>query len=92
MVTTAVDLRVGEGVLIDGLLAEAEVGQLDVAFGVQQNVFRLQVAVDDALAVQVLQCQRDLSHVEASLEESQKSCGQFLESKFKSKIPPVEFL
>ena len=69
---TGGDLRVGEGVFVDRLLAEAEVSQLDVAFGVQQNIFRLQVTVDDALAVQVLQRQRDLGHVEASLEESQR--------------------
>ena len=69
---TGGDLRVGEGVFVDRLLAEAEVSQLDVAFGVQQNIFRLQVTVDDALAVQVLQRQRDLGHVEASLEDSQR--------------------
>ena len=35
---------VGDGLLVDGLLAEAEVSQLDVAVRVQQDVLRLQVS------------------------------------------------
>ena len=34
---------VRDGLLVDGLLAEAEVGQLDVAVRVQQDVLGLQV-------------------------------------------------
>ena len=35
---------VGDGLLVDGLLAEAEVSQLDVAVRVQQDVLGLQVS------------------------------------------------
>ena len=63
-------LRVSERVFVDGFFAKSKICQLDVAFGVQKNIFRLQVSVDDALAVQVLQCQSDLSNVEAGLEQN----------------------
>lgn len=46
--------------LVDQLLGEPEVGELDVAVAVQQNVFRLQVPVDDLLGVQVLDGADDL--------------------------------
>jgi hypothetical protein len=59
---------VGERVFVDGLLAQPEVGQLDVTFGIQQNVLRLQVSVDNALTVQVLQRQCDLGDIETSLK------------------------
>lgn len=36
------------------LLSEAEVGQADVSFAVQQDVLRLKVAVDDFFGVKVL--------------------------------------
>lgn len=36
------------------LLSEAKVGQADVSFTVQQDVLRLQVAVDDFFGVEVL--------------------------------------
>ncbi len=58
----------GERVFVDGLLAQPEVGQLDVTFGIQQNVLRLQVSVDNALTVQVLQRQCDLGDIETSLK------------------------
>jgi len=59
---------VGERVFVDGLLAQPEVGQLDVTFGIQHNVLRLQVSVDNALTVQVLQRQCDLGDIETSLK------------------------
>ena len=45
-------------------LAEAKVGQLDVAQRRDEQVVRLQVAVDDAVAVQVLDGQHRLAEVE----------------------------
>ena len=42
------------------LVAEAEVGDLDVHLGVEQQVFGLQVAVDDPLLVAVLHRRHDL--------------------------------
>ncbi len=51
--------------LVDGLLAEAEVGELDMALSVEQDVLGLEVAIDDALPVEMLQRQRDLGDVEA---------------------------
>lgn len=48
------------------LLREAEVGDLEVAVLVEQQVLRLQVAVDDALRVQVLEGRGDLRAVEVA--------------------------
>lgn len=53
-------------VSLDVLLRQTEVGDLDVAVGVQKEVFGLEVAVDDALAVQIVQTHRDFGGVEAS--------------------------
>ena len=46
-------------------LAHAVVGELNVAFVVEQNVVQFQIAVDDALLVQEIERQRDLCRVEA---------------------------
>jgi hypothetical protein len=46
------------------LLGEAEVHQLDIAGGVQQQVLRLEVPVDDAPAVQVVECLHHAGSVE----------------------------
>jgi hypothetical protein len=46
------------------LLGEPEVGDLEMAVAVEQQIFRLQVAVDDVVRVQVVQRERDLGGVE----------------------------
>lgn len=46
------------------LLSEAKVGQADVSFTVQQDVLRLQVAVDDFFGVEVLYGAYDLRGIE----------------------------
>lgn len=51
-------------VTCDPLLAHAEVCELAVSVGVQQDVVQLQVAVDDAVRVQELQRQRYFRRVE----------------------------
>lgn len=48
----------------DALLAHAEVGELAVSLGVEQDVVELEVAVDDAVLVQELQRQGDFRRVE----------------------------
>ncbi len=45
---------------------EAEVGELDMAIEVEENVLRLEVAIDDVLRVEVLDGQDDLYEVELS--------------------------
>jgi hypothetical protein len=59
---------VGQRVLVNGFLAKSEVSELDVAFGVQEDVLGFEVSVDNALTVQVLQCQRNLGNVKTSLK------------------------
>ncbi len=49
----------------DGLLAQAEVSEFDMANRVEKNVLRLQISVNDAFRVQVLQREQDLGQVEA---------------------------
>ncbi len=51
------------------ILGEPKVGDLQVAARVQQDVFRLEVAVANVLGVQVLQDKRDLGGVELGLVE-----------------------
>ena len=46
---------------------ESKIGNSDVALGVDQNVLRLQISVDDVLLVQVLKSQHHLGCVEPSL-------------------------
>ena len=48
---------------MDVLLAQAEVGDLDVAVLVQEEVLQLEVAVDDAKLVQVVDGADDLGAV-----------------------------
>ena len=50
--------------LVGALLNAAKVGELDVAPPVEHDVLRLEVPVDDALGVEVLQSQQDLGQVE----------------------------
>lgn len=64
------DLRVGKGVFIDRLFAQPKIRQLNVSFWVEKNILRFEVSVDDALAVQVFQSQRDFSDVETGLENN----------------------
>ncbi len=49
------------------LAAQPEVGEHDVPLAVQQDVLQLDVAVDDAVLVQVLQREDDLPDVDAHL-------------------------
>ena len=51
----------------DQLLGEAKVGELDIAGGVQQQILWLEVPVEDALVMQVLQRLDNAGRVEASL-------------------------
>ena len=51
------------------ILGEPEVGQLQVALLVDQNVLRLQVTVDNVERVQVLEHQSDLCRVEPMTAE-----------------------
>jgi hypothetical protein len=55
------------GIAVPEALGEAKVDELDVAFGVEQKVLGLHVAVGDAalLLVQVFQDQDDLGGIEA---------------------------
>jgi hypothetical protein len=46
------------------LFCEAKVGNLQMPMAVQEQVFRLQIAVDDVVRVQVVEGQRDLGRVE----------------------------
>jgi hypothetical protein len=55
-----------EEVLVFDDLGEPEVGELDVAFAVDEEVFGLEVAVGDVLGVEVLEGQQDLGEVEQS--------------------------
>ena len=50
--------------LPDPLFAHPVVGELDVALVVEQHVVQLEVAVDDAALVQIVQRQADLRAVE----------------------------
>ena len=49
------------------VFTEAEVGNLDVTGGVEQEILQLEVAVDEVVGMKKPDCQNDLSHVEASL-------------------------
>ena len=55
-----------ELVALDVLLREAEVRDLDVAIGVEEEILRLQISVDDALAVEVVETQSYFSCIETS--------------------------
>lgn len=46
------------------LLGHTEIGQLEVAVRVQEDVFRLQVSVNDVFLVKILKCQQDLGCIE----------------------------
>ena len=50
-----------------------------MTIGIEQDVFRLQVTVDNVVVVEVLQCQDELSNVELR--------PGFLESSFPLKVP-----
>lgn len=52
--------------LIHPIFAQPEIRQLTVTLRVNQYILRLQITVDDALPVQVLESQDDLSAVELS--------------------------
>lgn len=46
-------------------LAQSEIGELDVAIGVEEDVLRFQVSVDDAQSMQVLEGQDDFAQIKA---------------------------
>lgn len=52
--------RVRENAVPDMFFAQAEVGQFDVALGVQQDVFRFQVSVHDPEKVQMFDGEQNL--------------------------------
>lgn len=57
----------------DALLAHPIVGELHVSLVIQQHVVKLQVAIDNALLMQEIQCQADLRGVEARVFLGQTS-------------------
>ena len=50
----------------DALLGEAKVREADVAPGIQQHILRLEIAVHDVQAVNVIDRQGDLGRVETA--------------------------
>lgn len=48
---------------IGHFLCEAKIGDLEVAMAIQKQIFGLQVAVDDVLLMQIIECERDLSSI-----------------------------
>lgn len=65
------------------MLGEAEVGDLDVAVGAEEDVLGLEVAVDDVERVEVVEREGDLGGVElgdrvgeALRDERQRPVGQ----------------
>lgn len=52
---------------IQRMLRQAEVGQRNVTVLVQQNVLRLQIAIDDPQPMQMVQRQRQLSQIELDI-------------------------
>lgn len=67
-VTEGSDAGLHEATLVE-LSAEAEVGDLDVDVLVEENVLQLQVAVDDALGVEVRDAEDELAKDAAGLVE-----------------------
>ena len=65
---TVNSLRVGQRVFVNRFFAESKICELDMAFGVQEDVLGFQIPVDNALTVQMLQRQRDLGNVKTSLK------------------------
>ena len=45
---------------------ESEIGELDVAFAVNHDIFRFEVSVDDIFAVHIIEGKNDLRYVELS--------------------------
>ncbi len=56
----------GVSLLAANSFGKAKVSDLDVAIGVHQQVFRLQVSVHNALGMEVLQGQDDIGGIEPS--------------------------
>jgi hypothetical protein len=52
------------GAHINHLLGQTKVGQADMPIGVYEDVFRLEIAMDDAVAMEMLECQHHLGRVE----------------------------
>lgn len=63
-------------VALDVLLGETEVGDLDVSIGIEEEILRLEVAVDDSFAVQVVETHRDLRGVETSTVFGETAIGE----------------
>lgn len=64
--------RVRDDAIVDVLLAQTEVGQLDVTLCVQQNVLGLEIAIDDAQRVQMFQRADDLGQVETGPRQTEE--------------------
>ena len=63
-------------VALDVLLGETEVGDLDVSIGIEEEILRLEVAVDDSFAVQVVETHRDFRGVETSTVFGETAIGE----------------
>jgi len=61
-------------VLNKAALAETEIGESDMALGVDQDVFRLYISVDYSLGMQVLQRKNALGHVKLGTLFRKLSC------------------
>ena len=62
----------GDFLSVDAFLAHAEIGDLDVSVLVEQDVVQLQIAVNDAPAVEEEESDGDFGSVEPSRRESVK--------------------
>mmetsp|Transcript_58483 Transcript_58483/g.163922 ORF Transcript_58483/g.163922 Transcript_58483/m.163922 type:complete len:330 (+) Transcript_58483:68-1057(+) len=62
-------------VVLDPFLAQPEICDLDVAIGVEEQVLRLQIAVDDAQAVQVCDGRGHLRRVEDRSALAEPACA-----------------
>ncbi len=70
--------RCGQLVVVVEDLAEAEVDEFDVTFGVQHDVFGLEVAVDDVDAVKVFQGAHDFAQIESAKKIFELGIGFYI--------------
>lgn len=62
--------------LLNVFFAQSKIGQFYMTVCVQQNIFRLQIAIDYAKRMQMLQCQYNFAQVKTEIvEETLKSCS-----------------
>ena len=55
---------VSSGSVLDSFFAQAKVDQFDVSVSAEENVFRLQIAKNDAELVKIAKCESDLRQIE----------------------------